>query len=38
MVGDDVGRFRVQCTFPNIESVAILNENSYKIGGKMRKK
>jgi len=25
------GGFRVQYTFPNMESIAMLNENSYKI-------
>jgi len=29
--------FRVQCAFPNMESIAMLNENSYKIGGKREK-
>jgi len=29
--------FRVQYTFPNMESIAMLNENSYKIGEKKRK-
>ena len=28
------GGFRVQYTFPNMESIAMLNENSYKIGEK----
>jgi len=31
------GGFRVQYTFPNMESIAMLNENSYKIGGKREK-
>jgi len=26
MIGDDVGGFRVQCTFPNMETFAFLNE------------
>jgi len=30
--------FRVQYTFSNMESIAMLNENSYKIGEKKRKK
>jgi len=28
--------FRVQYTFPNMESIAMLNENSYKIREKKR--
>ena len=28
IVGDDVGGFRVQYTFPNMENIAMLNENS----------
>jgi len=28
------GGFRVQYTFPNMESIAMLNGNTYKIGGK----
>ena len=31
------GGFRVQYTFPNMESIAMLNENSYKIGEKEKK-
>jgi len=31
------GGLRVQYTFPNMESIAMLNENSYKIGGKREK-
>ena len=34
IVGDDVGGFRVQCAFPNMESIAMLTKNSYKIGKK----
>jgi len=30
--------FRDQYTFPNMQSIAMLNENSYEIGGKNRKK
>jgi len=27
MIGDDVGGgFRVQCAFPNVEGIAVLNE------------
>ena len=31
------GGFRVQYTFPNMESIAMVNENSYKIGKKREK-
>jgi hypothetical protein len=30
--------FRVQCTFPNVESEAVLNEKSNNIGEKSGKK
>jgi len=33
-----LGGFRVQYTFPNVESIAILNENTYKIGKEEEKK
>ena len=34
IVGDDVwgAAFRIQCAFPNMEGVAMLNEKSNKIG------
>jgi len=34
MIGDDVG----ECAFPNMESIAMLNKNSYKMGGKKERK
>ena len=40
-VGDDVGHcfFRVQCAFPNMEGVAMLNKNkAVKYGKKNQKK
>jgi len=32
------GGFRVHYTFPNMESIAMLNENTYKMGKKEEKK
>ena len=39
-VGDDVGHcfFRVQCAFPNMEGVAMLNKNKAVKYGKNQKK
>ena len=39
-IGDDVwgAVFRIQCEFPNMEGVAMLNKNNNKIGEKSWKK
>jgi len=33
-----LGGFRVQCAFANMKSIAVLNGNSYKMGGKKEEK